>query len=261
MPRLTAQKFLVVYSGVLTLVFAFTFLSGFMQAGIAPQSFDTISVQRINIVEPDGTIRMVISNNNRIPGIIVHGHEYADYGGRKAQTTAGMLFYDADATESGGLTFGGHKAADGSISRFGHLSFDRYNQDQMFSIDAADDGRNNASTVRMLDQPTWSIEEYLQLLDRIQNLPPDQQEAAKQKFFESHPPGIGTRTLLSNETYPDAPTQSQNGLDLRDSTGHDRTHLRIDSNANPTLQFLDQNGSVTNTYPPQVTTGPGPGSK
>jgi hypothetical protein len=89
-------------------------------------SFDTITVQRINVVEPDGTLRMVLTNNNRIPGVIVPGHEYADYGNRKPTTAAGILFYDAQATESGGLTFGGRKDSQtGRINRFGHLSFDR----------------------------------------------------------------------------------------------------------------------------------------
>lgn len=36
-----------------------------------------------------------------------------------------MLFYDAHATESGGLTLGGQKDAQGQTSRFGHFSFDR----------------------------------------------------------------------------------------------------------------------------------------
>jgi hypothetical protein len=244
-----SQKFLTVYSGVLTLIVTAAALSGFT-VGTANANFDTITVQRINVVEPNGKLRMVISNNNRIPGIIFKGHEYADFSGRKAKTTAGILFYDAHATESGGLTFGGRNDAQGNIPRFGHLSFDRYNQDQMFTIDAQDDGTNHASTVKMLDQPSWSIEELLQLLESVQNLPPDQQQAAIDQFLQTHPPGAGLRTLLSNENYPSSPTNSRNLLDLRDSAGRDRARLGINSSGAPSLEFLDENGTVTHRYPP-----------
>jgi hypothetical protein len=242
------QKFLTVYSGALTLLVTVTGLSGFASNTTSP-TFDTITVQRINVAEPDGTLRMVITNNNRVPGIIFHGTEYPDFGGRKAATTAGVLFYDAQATESGGLTFGGRKDPQGNISRFGHLSFDRYNQDQMFSIDASDDGTNNASTIRLLDQPTWSIEDLLKLEKSIQNLPPDQQQAAIDQFNQTHPPAVGTRTLLSNENFPSAPTASRNVVDFKDAAGHERAILGIDSNAVPSLQILDTAGNITNRFP------------
>jgi hypothetical protein len=247
--RFDNQTFLTVYSGVLTLGLAVLVLSGFTAVPNSP-SFDTITVQRINVVEPDGTLRMVITNNNRIPGVIFEGHEYPDFGGRKATTAAGLLFYDAQATESGGLTFGGLKDSQGVISRFGHLSFDRYNQDEMFTIDAKDDGTNNASVVAMLDQPNWSIGDYLNLRVSIQNLPPDQQQAAINQFFQTHTPGVGVRTTLSSENYPSAPTLSKNGVDLKDSSGKDRVNLEIDSTQTPFLQFLDPNGTVTARYPP-----------
>jgi hypothetical protein len=223
MRRITGQGFLVVYSGLLTAAVTVLFTSGFSstEAG-GSQRFDTLTVQRINIVEPDGTLRMVLANNRRIPNIIIHGREYPDFNGRKASTAAGILFYDAQATESGGLTFGGRKDANGAISRFGHLSFDRYDQDQMFSIDATDDGTTHASSIRMIDQPNWPIQELLDLLERIQTLPPDQQQAEIAKFLETHPLGAGTRTILAND--------QQAG--------------------NPSLKFLDENGNVTHSYPP-----------
>lgn len=125
------------------------------------------AIASINIVEADGTLRMVLSNNRRIPNIIVRGREYPDFNNRHASTAAGILFYDAQATESGGLTFGGRKE-----------------------------------------------------LERIQSLPPDQQQAEIARFLETHPLGAGTRAILANE------------------------------NGNAALQFLNENGQVTHRYPP-----------
>jgi hypothetical protein len=57
---------------VLTIVFAATVLSA-----SAPKTatFDEIRVQRINVVEPDGALRLVISDHAKLPGIIVRGKE------------------------------------------------------------------------------------------------------------------------------------------------------------------------------------------
>jgi hypothetical protein len=245
----TGQKLLTAYSGILSVGVTVLLLSGFTEDN-RNQRFDTITVQRINVVEPDGKLRMVVSNNNRFPGVIVNGHEYADFAKRKEDTTAGMLFFDAHATESGGLTFGGRNDAQAKVARFGHLSFDRYNQDQMLAIEAKDDGINHVSSIRMIDQPAWSIEEYLQLLESIKNLPPAEQQAAVQEFLKTHPLSAGERTLMANENYPSAPESSKNMLHLNDDTGKTRARLGVGADGTPALEFLDSAGNVTHRYPP-----------
>jgi hypothetical protein len=67
------ERFLVIYSGVLTLGLASVLLLG-MGPATRKASFAELTVQRINVVEPDGTLRMVLSDHARLPGIIVHGH-------------------------------------------------------------------------------------------------------------------------------------------------------------------------------------------
>src|SRR5260370_4381924 len=74
MKVLTNQRFLTIYSGVLTVVFAVAILSGFSRV-TKPTTFDEINVRRINVVEPDGTLRLVISDHAKLPGIMVRGKE------------------------------------------------------------------------------------------------------------------------------------------------------------------------------------------
>jgi len=62
-------------------------------------SFDTITVQRINIADADGTTRLVIANSARLPGAIIHGKEYP----RSINDAAGVLFLDTKGEETGGL--------------------------------------------------------------------------------------------------------------------------------------------------------------
>ena len=66
-------KILAVYSTVLTTLLAAFTLAGSPAAAAKVQRFDEIDVHRINVREPDGTLRMVISNHARLPGVIVRG--------------------------------------------------------------------------------------------------------------------------------------------------------------------------------------------
>ncbi|GAM99161.1 hypothetical protein U91I_02802 [alpha proteobacterium U9-1i] len=63
----------------------------FALAAAAPGSttrFEVIDVQRINVRETDGTLRMVIAGNDRIGGLIIGDTEYPHPG----RTEAGMIF-------------------------------------------------------------------------------------------------------------------------------------------------------------------------
>ena len=97
-----------------------------------PSSFDQITVRRINVVEPDGTPRMIISNKAEFAGEFYHGKEISRPDRRDS---AGMLFLNDQGTENGGMLFGGYKSKDGAAHSFGHLSFDEYEQDQTLSLD------------------------------------------------------------------------------------------------------------------------------
>ena len=113
-------RLLAVYSALLTTLLAAFTLAGSAAAKV--QRFDEIDVHRINLREPDGTLRMVMSNHARLPGVIVRGKENPPVD----RPYAGMLFYNDEGTENGGLVFGGHRNASGEVVDAGvALSFDR----------------------------------------------------------------------------------------------------------------------------------------
>src|SRR3546814_13361431 len=70
--------------------------------------FDEISVKRINIVEPDGKYRLVLSNSERFPGLFMEGKEYKHH----SRDGGGMLFFNDEGDEVGGLTFGSKTVGD-----------------------------------------------------------------------------------------------------------------------------------------------------
>jgi hypothetical protein len=72
---LSSRRFLAAYSSSLTIIFALSIVYGF--ARVEPKgNFDELTVHRINVVEPDGTIRLVLTNTANSPGIYIKNKEY-----------------------------------------------------------------------------------------------------------------------------------------------------------------------------------------
>ena len=89
--------------------------------------FEEIDVERINIVEADGTLKLALFNSDRL----TRGLD-----GDKRQgtgTISGMLFYNEEGYEAGGLVFDGKKMEGGQRGGVG-LTMDGYRQDQTMSI-------------------------------------------------------------------------------------------------------------------------------
>ena len=235
----SSRRFLAVYSLALTILFTLFVLYGFAHAAPA-QNFDEITVHRINVVTPDGTIRLILTNTASSPGIFIKNKEYPHPRGRKG---AGLLFFDEEGTEDGGLAYGIEKDKNGRVvASDGHLSFDQYMQDQIFTIDAGRDGDKKFSLVRMDDRGDYPITETLDAVTRISKLPRDQQEAEFKKFIETHP-GDHPRVILGRAR------DGGSVLQLKDAEGRDRLVLRVAPEGTPKLQFLDAAGKIINELP------------
>ncbi len=65
---------------------------------VLKESFEEITVKRINIVDESGENRIVISNQERIPNPIIAGKEY-----QRRMKPAGIIFYDEKGDEVGGI--------------------------------------------------------------------------------------------------------------------------------------------------------------
>lgn len=62
-------------------------------------TYDTLTVQRINVVDPDGKMRLIIANSARMPGAIRQGKTYP----RSIDNAAGLIFLDTRGEETGGV--------------------------------------------------------------------------------------------------------------------------------------------------------------
>lgn len=230
-----AQCFLVIYSGALTLA-----LGTIVLTGAAPTNavrFETIDVQRINIREPDGTLRMTISGAKRLPGGIVRGKEYP-----YERDQAGMVFYNDEGTENGGLVFGGRKDGNGKISHGGHLSFDQYESDQVINLEQVEEGGRRYGGLEVNDVPPRSTD-FFEERARLEAMP----EAERKKWMEQQQPG---RYALTQRLYLGKTSARDSVLNLNDAQGQSRLRLRVTADGIASIEFLDAKGAVQRTFTP-----------
>jgi hypothetical protein len=173
------------YAGILTLVIVVAALFAFTDSG--KSRFKEISVKRINIVESNGQLRMVIANKERSPEGIAYGKPLTPP--IPGANRPGLIFYNDEGTENGGLVFGGGRDSSGEYHATGHLSFDQYNQNQVLYLTYADQNGDQNTGLHIDDwqtsPPFWDFRaEY----KKAQQLPdgPDKQALLK-KLMEPKP--------------------------------------------------------------------------
>src|SRR6202167_4977973 len=189
--------------------------------------FAEIDVQRINIREPDGTLRMTISNAATAPGLIFKGTEHP-FPNRQA---AGILFFNDEGTENGGLLFGGAKRGQ-NVSSGGHLSFDQYEQDQVISLDQTEEHGRRRAGLTFFDRPATPIP--LELIDRL-NTP----EGSTEFETLSKAGGFGYPRLFIGKT-----ENRDSAVILRDAKGLVRLRLTVTPSGAAAIEFMDESGKV-----------------
>ena len=220
-------------------------LLGFMLLGGAAfqsaqrQRFEEIDVERINVVEPDGRPALVIANQERLPGVIFDGREH---GGR--EKTNGIIFFNAEGDESGGLTHWSERTPDGVVAG-GHLSFDRFESDQVVALNYSERPGYYGAGLTVSHFPQGSSKEWFASMDSIGRLPEEQRDAAvralRRRFFAEGK--WETKRMFVGEE------GRTSLLRLNDTRGRPRIQLMVDSLDVPRLEFLDAQGNVVHTLP------------
>jgi hypothetical protein len=96
----------------------------------ALRSGTTIRCERLELVEPDGTVRLVIANQTRFPQQL----SMAGWTVEHPRPYTGMLFFNDDGEECGGLVWGGKAGPEDTWQQNGLLSFDQFHQDQVIAL-------------------------------------------------------------------------------------------------------------------------------
>lgn len=238
---LSSPRFLAIYSGVLTLAFAATIVTGFAE-NERKASFDEINVQRINIVGPSGQNEMVIANHQLIPDAIIDGKTFPSQG---RHAGAGIIFYNSEGDEDGGLGFASKKTANG-YEADGDLMFDQYKQDQTVGIQYSDENGKRQAGFHVWDRPDLDLAQMVEHFNAVKNMPAGpQKDAAMKQLQEQEKNGdFGATRFFAGKT----PDKNATAF-LCDAKGHPRLRLSVSAAGEAKIDFLDANGKVTYSLP------------
>lgn len=227
-------RFLKVYAVITTLLFGVLVFSAFQQAN-PKNRFTELDVERINIIEKDGKLKMVISNSERQhPGII-------DGKTLSRKRPAGMLFFNDRGDECGGLSFNGNQK-DGKGSAGALLAFDRFQQDQTVGIQYGEGNGQYYAGLRVWDRPDTSLGPVIDKLVAIEKMSDGPEKAAAMKELRETPGGA-ERVMVGRDREQSAVVR------LSDAKGKPRIKLSVDAAGVPKLEFLDETGKVTYSLP------------
>jgi hypothetical protein len=192
---------------------------------------DEITTRRINIVEPDGRLALVISDHAlQHPGAM-NGKDLP-----ARDRPAGMIFFNEEGDECGGIVYDGTKK-EASFT----LSVDQYKNDQIMQLQYQQD--SGASLVRSYGLKLWDRNDRFTLqqqLDFYNALPPHDTAALRTGMDSLRKLGYLTVERLFLGHTADGLT----GLFLRDNKGIPRLRIYISKENLPVLETLDQQGKV-----------------
>ena len=221
-------------------------VAAFGRGSLQTARFTEIDVERINVVEPDGRLRMVLSNRPRSIGPIYKGKPFGYAGG----TRPGIIFFNDEGTENGGLTITGSRDSLGRYRASSSWSFDQFDQDQILTLQYVDNNGRRRTGLTVADRADRNIYDFVLQRDSINAMP---DTTARRRAMEQLMAPVNGVPLAATRLYAGRDVDRNAVVNLFDPLGRVRLRLRVDSSGRASVDFLDDQGRVTFSLPDSVT--------
>ncbi|MEW5982312.1 MAG: hypothetical protein AB1806_08060 [Acidobacteriota bacterium] len=209
------------------------------------RAFEEISAERINIVSPSGKTVIAISNKERIAPPALGGKVYPVSVSEGREHMAGMIFFNQTGDEMGGLLFNSFRLPNGRIAGIGHLSFDRYGDNQVIALQYNENATSVQSGLRFFDRPAdGTFKASLDLIEEAQAASPERAAEIRRTLADMSNKGA----LGVERVFVGSRNQVAQVL-LRDSRGRVRARLLVDGTDEARLEFLNEFGDVAARFP------------
>jgi hypothetical protein len=210
----------------------------FFAAAAMTQSNDELTVQRLNVVDANGTLRLVLSGKDRMHPGVLDGKTI-----NRPRPVAGLLFFNDVGDEVGGLTFTGQEV-NGRGRANGGIMFDQWKQDQTIGIQYSEDAGQRSAGLQVWDRSdTVRLSELIEKLNAANALTdPAAKTAALQAARAAAPPG--PQRLFVGKSRDRAST-----VTLSDANGKPRLTLKVQADGAASIEFLDADGKVVDRLP------------
>ena len=222
-------RFLKVYSGFLTIALFSVVVYMIIQS--KQPNFKELNVERINVVESNGDLKLVISNSKRQHQGIINGKPLP-----QRERQAGLIFFNSVGDECGGLVYDGNDKEAGLV-----LSVDKYRDDQVMQLRYIENTEENARTYGMQfwDYPKEDgFQERNQAFENLQNIEDNNEKRAA--YLKMKNDGL----LPEDRMFVGKKMNKDIGLFINDSQGRPRIKIYIDNNNNPKIELLNEEGDI-----------------
>ena len=228
--------FLRLYVVVSSLALVFLTTAALRQAGRS-QNLGEITVERINVVDANGTLRLVIANKDRMHPGVMDG-KVID----RPRPVAGLLFFNDEGDEVGGLTITG-QVRDGVRRANAGLMFDQLKQDQTIGLTYSEGNGQRTAGLQVWDRSDKPLSELIEQLNAANRIADaTEREAAVRRIREAAP--AGPRRVFVGKS-----ADRTASVSLADAAGKPRLTLTVDAAGNPRIEFLDENGKIVERIP------------
>jgi hypothetical protein len=228
-------RILQLYAVLSCSVLAFFSITAFTQAN-SQQRIDELTVQRLNVVDANGTLRFVLSNKDRMHPGVMDGVTI-----NRPRPVAGMLFFNDEGDEVGGLTFTG--TDDNGRRANAGLMFDQLKQDQTVGISYSEGNGQRTAGLQVWDRPDQPLSDLIKGMNAANALPEGtaRDEAVKAVRASAQP---GPRRVFVGKNADKASTVS-----LADANGKARLVMTVAADGAASIEFLDADGKVIQRIP------------
>ncbi|HYE86275.1 MAG TPA: hypothetical protein VEA16_07960 [Vicinamibacterales bacterium] len=228
-------RILQIYAAASFAVVSFLLFTAFTQSP-APQRIDELTVQRLNVVDANGTLRFVLSNKDRMHPGVMDGVTI-----NRPRPVAGMLFFNDEGDEVGGLTYTG--TDDNGRRANAGIMFDQLKQDQTIGISYNEGNGQRSAGLQVWDRSEQPLSDLIKGLNAANALPegPQRDEAVKAVRAKAPP---GPRRLFVGKNTDKAATVS-----LADANGKPRLVMTVTADGAASIDFLDAGGKTVQRIP------------
>jgi hypothetical protein len=202
-----------------------------------PQKFGEITVERINVVDANGTLRLVMSNKDRMHPGVIDGRTI-----NRARPVAGLLFFNDQGDEVGGLSVSG-QATDTQRRANAILAFDQLKQDQTIALTYSENSGERSTGLQIWDRPESSLGDLVDQINKANALEDRAQRDAALKEIRAKAPPAPRRIFVGKQTDRAAT------VSLADGAGRTRLTLKVEADGAASIEFLDAAGKVVQRLP------------
>lgn len=198
-------------------------------------SFNELTVHRINIVDNDGSLRMVLANKNDFPPPMERGKPS---GHRDNRGLAGILFYNDQGDESGGLVLKGKKVAGIPVAQ-SMLNFDDFESNEAVQLVYSRNGVHRSEGLMITQQSNAPIAAFRPAIHAALRLPKGSPARAAALAKLRNDGAFGDLRLFTGLT-----EDGRSLLYLADAKGRPRLAFVVSPNGRAKIEFLDKHGKV-----------------